>query len=377
MRRALVVPITLLALSCDEPPELGDDLEMWTLRRDPLVQIGVPDGDERYLLHNVQDVATFSDGRIAVANGGSQDIRIYGPDGAHLLTIGRAGDGPGEFRSLASVDVTAADSIIAFDSGLRRVSVFDGSGVYARSWSFESPGRGIYPSKARAFDDGTVLVAFLRGRMPGDPPGLFRELAPVVRYSPDGEKLGAIAQLPGEEWYYSEDQGILIALPLGRGSHFAATRNHVYIGDGNDLIAYRAAGDSLHALRPFEARPVSQEDIDGDSNRRLARMPSEAHPKYHAVFAELPYPDTLPRYSRIVGGDRDNVWVERYRVSPDQPSSWQMLEPSGEPIASLELPGGYSPYRVNGNTVIGVMRDSANVEYVVAHEVARRCEGSV
>jgi hypothetical protein len=371
MRRALVIPITLLALACDDRPELDGDLEMWTFQS-PLVQIGVPDGDERYLLHNVQDIATFSDGRIAVANGGSQDIRIYGPDGDHHLNIGRAGDGPGEFRSLASVDVTTADSIVALDSGLRRVSVFDGSGVYARSWSFQSPGRGVYPSKARALEDGTVLVTFIRGRMPGDPPGRFREAAPVIRYSSDGGELGVFAQLPGEEWYYSEGQGILMALPLGRGSHIVATRNHVYIGDGSNLIAYSATGDSLHAFRPFEASPVSQADIDGDKNRRLANIPSEARSRYQALFAELPYPDTFPRYSRIVGGDHDNVWVQQYRVPPDQGSSWQIIAPSGDPVAALELPAGYSPYRVNGNTVIGLKRDSTDVEYVVAYEVAGR-----
>lgn len=370
MRRALAVPITLLTLACNERPELSGDTEAWTIRSDPLLQIGVADGDEPYLLHNVQDVAMFSDGRIAVANGGSQEIRIYGRDGAHVMTIGRAGDGPGEFRSLASVDVTAADSVVAFDSGIRRVSVFDERGGYARSWSFESPGRGIYPSKARVLEDGSVVIAFLRGRMPGDPPGILREHGPVVRYSSDGHELGAIAQLPGEEWYYSEKQGILIALPFGRGSHFATTRNRVYIGDGNDLIAYAAAGDSLHAVRPFEARAVAQGDIEGVNNRRLSSIPAEARPKYHALFAELPYPDTLPRYSRIVGGDGEIILVEQYRVSPDQQSWWQAIGVTGEPLALLELPVGYSPYRVNGSTVLGLTRDSTDVEVVVAYELS-------
>lgn len=370
IRRALVVPIAIVAFACDERPETGGNVEAWTIHSDPVLQIGVPDGDERYLLHNVQDIATFSDGRVAVANGGSQEIRIYGPDGAYVRTIGRAGDGPGEFRSLASVDVTAADSIVAFDSGGRRVSVFDSSGVYARSWAFESPGRGIYPGKARVLEDGTVVIAFLRGRMPGDAPGLFREHGSVVWYSSNGNELGAIAQLPGQEWYYSAEQGILIALPLGRGSHFSATRRYVYIGDGNDLVAYSAAGDSAYAMRPFEARPVSQDDIDRDSDRRLAALPSETHPKYQALFAELPYPDSLPRYSRVVGGESDNILIEQYRASPDQRSSWQVTGPGGEPVASLELPAGYSPYRVNSSTVTGVMRDSDGVEFVVTYEIA-------
>src|SRR5690606_3047072 len=115
MRRALAVPVTLLTLACNERPELRGDTEAWTIRDDPLLLFGWADADEPYLLHNGHVVAMFSDGRSAVANGGSQEIRIYGRDGAHVMTIGRAGDGPGEFRSLASVDVTAADSVVAFD----------------------------------------------------------------------------------------------------------------------------------------------------------------------------------------------------------------------------------------------------------------------
>ena len=189
MRHTLVIVLTILVVGCSESADSNVELVAWTIGAEPAVLIGAPDGEEPYLLHEVQDIIVFGDGRIGVANGGSREVRLYDENGAYLGSVGRSGEGPGEFRSIASIDLIAGDSVVAFDPDLRRVSVFDDDGVYARSWTFESPGRGIYPGRARAFEDGTVLVAFLRGRMPGDPPGRFRQPAPVIRYSADGEEV--------------------------------------------------------------------------------------------------------------------------------------------------------------------------------------------
>lgn len=50
--------------------------EEWRVVEPPVVEIGVIDGDQRYQLSRVLGVGRLSDGRILVANGGSQEIRV-------------------------------------------------------------------------------------------------------------------------------------------------------------------------------------------------------------------------------------------------------------------------------------------------------------
>lgn len=54
-------------------------------------------------------------------------------NGQLIRTIGRSGEGPGEFRRPMIVLETAADSIVVYDGQLGRLSVFARKGKYARS----------------------------------------------------------------------------------------------------------------------------------------------------------------------------------------------------------------------------------------------------
>jgi len=93
----------------------------------PVVEIGSVDGDSSGILFQVQDAVRLSDGRILVANGGTNELRFFTGSGRHLATIGGTGSGPGEFRWLTGVWVSA-DSMFAFDNALARVSVFTDQG---------------------------------------------------------------------------------------------------------------------------------------------------------------------------------------------------------------------------------------------------------
>ena len=80
------------------------------------------------------DVTRDSRGRYIVApsDNGSQFL-IYGRDGRFVRAVGRAGQGPGEFRSLFRVIVGAGDTLHAFDAGTRRWSVFSPTLEHVRS----------------------------------------------------------------------------------------------------------------------------------------------------------------------------------------------------------------------------------------------------
>jgi len=85
----------------------------WRLDPEPALSIGLVEGDDVYQFSRIIGVRRFSDGRIAVANQGSDEVRIFDVQGKWLRTIGRRGDGPGEFQSLRSLFILTADSLLA------------------------------------------------------------------------------------------------------------------------------------------------------------------------------------------------------------------------------------------------------------------------
>lgn len=68
-------------------------------------QIGQLDGPEEFLFVYIVDATVNSKGDIYVADRRLNEIRKFNKDGEYLLTIGRQGQGPGEFQSIRTASV--------------------------------------------------------------------------------------------------------------------------------------------------------------------------------------------------------------------------------------------------------------------------------
>jgi hypothetical protein len=66
--------------------------------------------------------------------GGAPPV-VFDSTGRYVRTMGRVGGGPGESRSPTAILSIEGDSLLLFDSGLRRVSLFDPQWKYVRSWA--------------------------------------------------------------------------------------------------------------------------------------------------------------------------------------------------------------------------------------------------
>jgi len=75
---------------------LNADIE--TLSATVTLQIGEAEGEPAYLFGRVSGLALDAGGRIYVADGQANEVRIFAPDGTHSFSFGRAGSGPGEMR---------------------------------------------------------------------------------------------------------------------------------------------------------------------------------------------------------------------------------------------------------------------------------------
>lgn len=111
----------------------GGPGESWVLSDSPTTEIGVRDGEEAYQLHRAQGSTRLKDGRIVVANAGSQELRFFDSRGRYLRSVGGDGEGPGEFRFPTRVRPIGGDSLMVWDQRLLRISYLDLEGAFLGS----------------------------------------------------------------------------------------------------------------------------------------------------------------------------------------------------------------------------------------------------
>lgn len=94
----------------------------WTLDSKPLLEIGGVADEGPTSFARIVGAARLSDGRIAVANAQPSEIRMFSASGAFLRSLGRNGEGPGEFNQRLFRLLRADDSLIGIDNTFRATS---------------------------------------------------------------------------------------------------------------------------------------------------------------------------------------------------------------------------------------------------------------
>lgn len=128
-----------------------------------VVRLGSLDGAHD-AFGRVMDVALSRSGRIVVADDQNHNVVVFGPSGRYVGTMGRKGQGPGEFESPWKVAVDAQDSVFVWDASLARISVFSPDLRFRRS--FAVPPQWLVNS-LQFLQDGRLLVAAYGRREPG------------------------------------------------------------------------------------------------------------------------------------------------------------------------------------------------------------------
>ena len=70
-------------------------------------------------LRNIQDVMVHADGRVLITETDAKTLKLFDASGKFVRSIGREGEGPGEFRAISSARLIG-DSVWVFDAMLRR-----------------------------------------------------------------------------------------------------------------------------------------------------------------------------------------------------------------------------------------------------------------
>lgn len=351
----------------------------WTVGEATL-RIGRVEGEAEYLFDGIVGAVRVEDGRIVVANRGSNTVRWYAPDGTFLFERGGEGGGPGEFQRMASVGVGTADTLHVVDGGGPRVVRYTADGALVATTPLK--GMTLPPGPLHALSDGSFVlgVSGFSTALLGDEivSGVQRYPQPMLRYAPDLSRADTIGMFPGiEVEVIANDHGLRFGPPqFPKALEYVAAGDVIYIGtaDRFEIGVYSPDGVLRRSIRvPDVDLRLTVDRIEAHKDRLRAQAPEYdmTEAEIERELAQLHFPETVPAYTDFLIDDEDNLWVARHVTDPELPRPWFVLDPDGRLIASIEVPPRFTLLEVAGGALMGRQRDELDVETLVIHPIIK------
>lgn len=337
----------------DEPLSLTEDLRV--------------SETEAFFFGSVTGLDVTSDGRMVVADRSSNNIKILRPDGSLVDTLGRSGEGPGEFQVLTGVRVGQEDSLFAYDFQQARLTVFAPASPYevARMVPFsraEGSASTVYVLGE------TILATFGGGAIDPEDGLITRDPRPVRRVDNDGT--------PTDTLLLVEQRRIVLDMGSGgiAGLEAVPFDRRGVLAQGPDDRLYYGSTDSLH-IEAFAA--------DG-SSEVVASIPVDPVPVTAAArdsalsdvdkgllsSVESAMPQTKPSFTDLVVASDGRLWVQRPQETPDREMvTWWVLDPENQTIRIARLPEDVSLLVVKDDRAYGRTTTENGAPAVVRYSV--------
>ncbi|MFH1933534.1 MAG: 6-bladed beta-propeller [Pseudomonadota bacterium] len=85
---------------------------------------------DEYLFVSPVDLDIDRNGNIYVLDSGDCKIKVFDSNGNYTFSFGSKGQGPGEFQSPASINITESNEVMVYDLRIRRISLFSLLGIF-------------------------------------------------------------------------------------------------------------------------------------------------------------------------------------------------------------------------------------------------------
>jgi hypothetical protein len=342
-----------------------------TLAPEPTLDFGGPEAAGATQFANIRGVRVDRRGNLLVADGATNQLRIFAPDGAHVRSVGRAGEGPGEFRRIRLLGVLGGDRVALWDDATSLLTVVDATGELVssvRTWSGEE----IQPRGFDVYADGTVLV--MEGRiLEADsltPNQLIPETVTLARLHPDERTHDPVAAYAGTTWLWTGDNQI--PLPFtGTSAAFALRGEEVHVVAGPEasfrIRIFRDGRlvESYGVDRP--ARPVTDADVQLYRESLGGLNDAKLKSQYLSALDHPSRPRRLPAYAQILAADDGSTWARVYTADPWSRGTWDVFAPDRSWRGQVHAPTRFLAHVVHQNRLIGVWYDDLDVEHVRAY----------
>jgi hypothetical protein len=337
----------------------------------PFLSIGAEGKGPAYQLDRVFGAVRLPDGRIAIGNTSTSELRLYDARGQFLTSASRRGAGPGEFDATESiVPRVFGASLLANDLSHARVNRYDFAGKVMPQITLKSiPGAVQSIIQATA---GSRLVASVTASpiLQGAAGQRIVTRYRYAVYDSTGMQRAALFELPSRERIVHTFNGStrFPYIPFSPAPIVAASADKVYLIRGSAPVVevWSLAGKRIGTIT-WKAQQTVVRDVW--ARWRQAELDAETRQTsklfYEDFFSDrLPLPEYVPVAEAMHVDPAGRLWIVRERLRWDPARRCDVLDAAGRFLGSVVLPPNFSLFQVGTDFVLGRARDADDVEQV-------------
>jgi hypothetical protein len=323
------------------------------------------------VINEPMSLALDGEGRVFLADRNPAVIKVFGPDGHLVRTIGREGGGPGEFK--VGFIAVHGSSLVVHDPQQLRTSVFDTSGTFVKSWTSLC----CFWQQIVVDREGLMYI-------PGMPPpgsgGMY------IRYSIDGTIRDTLLLAPGPEekrWTFTSGSGknrsmMSTSVPLSPGLERVVNPAGGFVAGYTERyeIATSPHGQDTTLVfgRAWSPTPISNERrqaIVDSAIQEIAKSWGEKAARDQIKLADVP--SSAPAFISIAVDGKGNRWV---MVDPgdDSTHTWfDVFDSTGVYLGQVAGPPGLVGWRMiwTDDAMLASIEDADGEPAVVKYEIQR------
>lgn len=318
----------------------------------------------------IDELAPDERGGVAVVDAHGPWVLRFDAQGALRDSVGRRGEGPGEYQEVAGLAWLADGRLLVLEPR-RGLLTFDADGSFLGQWSIRTNLVGERPLVVDR--DGNLALRFVvRHPGPANPYGApnvafmrisagGRVLDTIAVPAPSAQAFNGVVEFTPEEFAVWHPKGVMIV-----------ARNVDY-----ELLFVDLDGSVQRSIRrPFEPVALKQDEWEAwNRGNEWRRSRGLRNPD-----AIPPIPRVKPAFKEVLVARTGEIWVQRHgeavRVGADAGNvypylTWReraifdVFSEDGVFLSEIEGPLGLSMRAASGDTVWGVARGAYGEGYVV------------
>lgn len=423
-RGALIGGFALLACTADSEPTLDWDGAVrdsagvqiienfgaplwpdgpgWKFTED--LRIGALDGPPEYQFGNIAALQVLSDGRIVVVDAMSYNVRFFAPDGSHIRTVLRKGQGPGELGSGGHMLLKGpGDTLLVGDGGAGRVHVLAPDGTYLETFS-TLPKDG-YTGGYWASGPRTGRLTSMHRPIRLSDGTLPDTLEILLERDVHGGIVDTLARLPSRHVLNRDDPGIFRRYYNANWWHRAWNDEHLIARTDQYRFDFYGPGGELRRIVSLMREPPAVTDEDRslflwrwDELFRERSVPAD---RWDEIKSGISFADSYPPYSWFSMGPAGTLLVQRVwpvrdlgeedikeftlnqQYVPPGSTEWDAFDAAGRYLGALTIPGSeflarapqmrfYKDASTGTWYMYSVVFDELDVQYVVRWRIEGR-----
>ena len=235
-------------------------------------------------------------GNVFALDDGNKNIVVFSAGGVLLHTMGREGQGPGEFQQPRGIAATTEITFALVDRA--RIAAWDDGGDLV----FDGRLPNSYPRMSLdAFDDGTLVASHpMSPNSPNDVIDSYIELV-IAGYDAEGSMVREYIRTP---WLFRL-AGVTTPGDLPNSIHAVDRSGRIYVSDGAtyDVLAIDTDGSRPWHLR-VDVDPPTWTEADTDSVLASYRTP--------ITRSDYTWPEFLPTLRALKVDGHGHLYVYRY-----------------------------------------------------------------